>query len=49
MPDADLTISGTASDLYLLLWNRGDEARVALEGDRGLLDMWREKATVTWA
>ena len=47
--DADLTISGTASDLYLLLWNRGDEARVALDGDRGLLDMWREKATVTWS
>jgi uncharacterized protein (TIGR03083 family) len=49
VPDADLTISGTASDLYLLLWNRGDESRIALDGDRRLLDMWREKATVTWA
>jgi uncharacterized protein (TIGR03083 family) len=47
--DADLTVSGTASDLYLLLWNRGDEARVVLDGDRDLLDMWREKAVVTWA
>ncbi|WP_031071415.1 maleylpyruvate isomerase family mycothiol-dependent enzyme [Streptomyces sp. NRRL WC-3742] len=46
---AELTITGPAHDLYLLLWNRlpaGVPARVRLDGDESLLDLWRAKAQV---
>lgn len=46
---AELTITGPAHDLYLLLWNRlpaGIPARVHLDGDESLLDLWRAKAQV---
>ncbi|WP_327683159.1 maleylpyruvate isomerase family mycothiol-dependent enzyme [Kitasatospora sp. NBC_00458] len=47
-PAADLTLSGPAHDLYLLLWNRlpVDTDRVTRSGDRSLLDLWREGAAV---
>jgi uncharacterized protein (TIGR03083 family) len=38
------TLSGTAADLYLALWNRGG----AVDDRTGLLDEWRERAAVTW-
>jgi uncharacterized protein (TIGR03083 family) len=45
--DADCRVSGTASDLYLLLWNRRPvDERLAVEGDRGVLDLWRRAAVV---
>ncbi|HYA00761.1 MAG TPA: maleylpyruvate isomerase family mycothiol-dependent enzyme [Candidatus Binatia bacterium] len=45
--DADCRLSGPASDLYLLLWNRqaGDDS-VRVEGDRRVLDLWRERAAI---
>ncbi|MER7585102.1 maleylpyruvate isomerase family mycothiol-dependent enzyme [Kitasatospora sp. NPDC097691] len=46
---ADLTLTGPAQDLYLLLWNRlpGEQAAdVEQAGDRRLLDFWREAAVV---
>jgi uncharacterized protein (TIGR03083 family) len=46
---ADLEIRGPAAELYLLLWNRREPAGLDLRGDAGLLDLWRERATVTWS
>ncbi|GAB7187614.1 maleylpyruvate isomerase family mycothiol-dependent enzyme [Kitasatospora sp. Ki12] len=46
---ADLTLTGPADELYLLLWNRlsADRARkVEPTGDLDLLDLWRATAMV---
>jgi uncharacterized protein (TIGR03083 family) len=43
---ADLTIRGPAADLYLLLWNRRGPDDLDLDGDTGLLDLWRSLATI---
>ena len=45
---ADCTVSGRASDLYQLLWNRRDTAGIDIDGDRGLVDQWRESLQVRW-
>src|SRR6266568_1840821 len=45
---ADLTVAGPASRLYLLLWNRRDESGLAIDGDPGVLDVWRSAARVMW-
>ncbi|MGK2947569.1 MAG: maleylpyruvate isomerase family mycothiol-dependent enzyme [Acidimicrobiales bacterium] len=47
--DADLTVSGTAGDLYLLMWNRTDVSNVALSGDADLMDLWRQTCRVRWS
>ncbi len=48
--DADCRVTGTASDLYLLLWNRRPlDRRVTVEGVAGVLDLWRERATIRWS
>jgi uncharacterized protein (TIGR03083 family) len=39
-------ISGSAAEVYLGLWNRGDEARI--DGPADLLDRWRSTQRVTW-
>jgi uncharacterized protein (TIGR03083 family) len=46
-PKADAVFSGSAAQLYLGLWNRGDEITVG--GEPGLLTRWRERQHVTWA
>ena len=46
---ATLALSGTASDLYLLLWNRIGLDGFAADGDPGALEAWRSKAAVTWS
>jgi uncharacterized protein (TIGR03083 family) len=46
---ATLALSGTATDVYLLLWNRIDLERFVVEGDPGALATWRSKAAVTWS
>lgn len=46
---ATLTLTGTATDLYLLLWNRIDLDRFAVEGDPEALATWRDKSAVTWS
>ncbi|MFB7382786.1 hypothetical protein ACFC0A_35840, partial [Kitasatospora purpeofusca] len=45
---ADLTLTGPARDLYLLLWNRlpAGTGRVEHSGDETLLALWRETATI---
>lgn len=45
--DADIRITGTAAQIYLALWNRGDE--VAITGDDTLLDRWRAAQRVRWS
>ncbi|WP_077690369.1 MULTISPECIES: maleylpyruvate isomerase family mycothiol-dependent enzyme [Nocardiopsis] len=47
-PDADTTVTGPAHELYLLLWNRSGGGRCTVTGDRGALDLWRERARVQW-
>jgi hypothetical protein len=46
--DAECTASGSASDLYALIWNRVTPDAVTIDGDRGVLDQWRQAATIRW-
>lgn len=48
---AACTLTGPASGLYRLLWNRADpeSAGVQLTGDPAVLAAWREGMHVTWA
>lgn len=46
---ADLTATGTAEELYLLMWNRTDESTVELTGDDELIGLWREICRVRWS
>lgn len=46
---ADVTLTGGASDLYLALWNRGDDSTINVEGDREILDLWHENKRVRWS
>lgn len=48
---ADCTVSGPASELYLLLWNRADPvtAGVVVRGEASLLAGWVSNMHVTWA
>lgn len=50
-PPADCTVSGPASGLYLLLWNRADPVRadVVVSGEANLLNGWTSNMHVTWA
>lgn len=45
-PPADVTFTGTAAQLYLGLWNRGDE--LTATGDTSLLERWRAVQHVRW-
>lgn len=46
--DADVTLSGPASNLYLALWNRGDGG-VEVTGDSALFDLWHSNHRVRWS
>jgi len=43
---ADCVISGPAARLYVFLWNRTDSTGIDVQGDRRVLELWREKATI---
>ncbi len=43
---ADVVLTGSASALYLGLWNRGDE--IAEHGSGPVLGLWRDKVRVRW-
>lgn len=45
---ADMTLTGDASDLYLVLWNRNEGSTVSVEGDGELLDLWHTNMRVRW-
>jgi uncharacterized protein (TIGR03083 family) len=47
--EADCTLRGPASDLYLLLWNRRSPEGLELDGDAALLALWRERVQVRWS
>ena len=46
---ADLTITGTAANLYVLLWNRTPDSSVAMSGDTDLMDLWHGNFRVRWS
>jgi uncharacterized protein (TIGR03083 family) len=46
--EADCTLRGPASQLYLALWNRRGHDDLDVRGDRAVLELWRERATVRW-
>jgi uncharacterized protein (TIGR03083 family) len=41
-------VSGHASDIYLLLWNRRTAGGLDVRGDPGILETWRERMHVRW-
>jgi uncharacterized protein (TIGR03083 family) len=43
---AGCEVMGGASDLYLLLWNRRGTEGLAVRGDAGVLDAWRETVRI---
>jgi uncharacterized protein (TIGR03083 family) len=45
---ADLVLTGLASDLYLAVWNRGDDTAITLAGDSTVLDTWRARHRSRW-
>ncbi|MGA9278674.1 maleylpyruvate isomerase family mycothiol-dependent enzyme [Ilumatobacter sp.] len=45
----DLTVTGSAAELYLLLWNRTHDSTVQLDGDTRLMDAWRHLCQVVWS
>lgn len=45
---ADLTITGAATDLYTLFWNRADHSEVEMSGDTALMDLWFRNFRVRW-
>ena len=45
---ADLRLTGLASDLYLAVWNRGNDAAITLTGDPAVLDTWRARHRSRW-
>ncbi len=46
---ADVTLTGPASDLYLALWNRGDDSPIEAIGNRDLLDTWHNGHRIRWS
>ncbi len=45
----DLTASGTAAELYLLFWNRAEDSSVSMDGEKDLMDLWRQICQVRWS
>jgi len=48
-PRADCEVAGSASDLYLALWNRRPAADLDVAGDRAVLDLFAHKVQVRWS
>jgi uncharacterized protein (TIGR03083 family) len=44
----DCTVTAPAGDLYLALWNRKEASDLALEGDRGVLDLFLDRVHIRW-
>jgi len=47
--NADLTLTGTAAGLYLLLWNRTPDSSVTMTGDHDVIDLWHGNFRVRWS
>jgi hypothetical protein len=51
-PDAgapDCTVDATASDVFLLLWNRVGADDLTVTGDASLLTVWRDAIRIRWS
>jgi uncharacterized protein (TIGR03083 family) len=46
--DGDCVVTGPAAHLYLLLWNRGGVDQCRVDGDIGVLELWHDKAKISW-
>jgi uncharacterized protein (TIGR03083 family) len=46
--DADWSVRGPASDLYLLLWNRRGTDGLQVQGDPAMLELWRTSVRIRW-
>jgi uncharacterized protein (TIGR03083 family) len=46
--DANSTVSGTASDIYLALWNRASLDNLTIEGDPTAIDLLRDSIHIRW-
>lgn len=46
---ADLTVTGKASDLYLVMWNRLSDSTITVSGDAEMLDTWHQNLRVRWS
>jgi uncharacterized protein (TIGR03083 family) len=46
---ADCSVDGSASDLYLLLWNRRPPEGLRIVGDDSVLTLWRDNAQIRWS
>jgi uncharacterized protein (TIGR03083 family) len=46
--DADCLVSGSASDIFLALWNRGPLEVLQITGDRGVIDALRDQIQIRW-
>jgi hypothetical protein len=45
---ADCSITGSASDLFRALWNRGDLDALSISGDRSVIELFRDSIKVRW-
>jgi uncharacterized protein (TIGR03083 family) len=45
----DAFVRGTASDLYMLMWNRGRSDGLEIRGDVSALDSWASSVVVRWS
>ena len=46
---ADCDVAGPASELYLMLWNRGPAERLQVTGDPGILAAFGRALQITWS
>jgi len=46
---ADLTLTGSAADLYVLLWNRTSDSSIDMTGDTDLMNLWNDNFRVRWS
>lgn len=46
---ADVTLTGHASDLYLVLWNRAEDSRITIAGDHSILHTWHGSRRIRWS
>jgi len=45
---AQVSLTGSASDLYLVVWNRGRDETINVDGDPEILDTWHRKVRRRW-
>ncbi len=45
---ADLTLTGSAADLYVKLWNRTPDTNLEMSGNTDLVDLWQGNFRVRW-